>query len=450
MATSSTRTESVPALRRGLTRRLAPKSLLARSLLIIVIPLIVLQIVTTVIFFERHWDTVTRRLAGSVAGDIAWIIELLREFPDRQAWIVEQALGRVELRVMLRPGEILPNEEPRTGFGRTSTILAHEMRQRVQRPSRIDSISYEDLIEIRVQLPDAVLEVFAPRKRLFSITTYIFVMWMVGTSLILFGVATVFMRNQVRPIRRLAAAAEGFGTGRDDEDFRPQGAAEVRQAGAAFNLMRERIRRFISQRTEMLAGVSHDLRTPLTRMRLQLALLGDKPEVKELRADVDEMQRMVEGYLAFARGDEPESPTVCSITGLLASVVEQTRQAGTSIDLEASETLHASVRSHQLRRCFANIVENAARHADRVVVRCSADESSAEIVIDDDGPGIPQHLRDDAFRPFVRLDTSRNPTTGGSGLGLAIARDIMQRHGGDIFLEESPLGGLRARLRLPL
>lgn len=447
---SSTRTEAVDRPSRRLIRRLLPRSLLARSLLIIVIPLVLLQVVTTVIFFERHWDTVTRRLAGSVAGDIAFLIEMLREFPDRHDWVFDQARNRIELDASLMPGAILPNQELELGNGRTVQTLATAMRERVRRPYRIDSRSFEDRIEIRVQLRDSVLRIFAPRKRLFSITTYIFVMWMVGTSLILFGVATVFMRNQVRPIRRLAAAAERFGMGRDVEDFRPQGATEVRQAGAAFSLMRRRIKRFIGQRTEMLAGVSHDLRTPLTRMRLQLAMLGDSPEVAELRADVDAMERMVEGYLAFARGDAPEAPVLIDLSGLVAEVVARAARDGLPITLEPGAPAHASIRPHQFRRCLANLIENAGRHADTIAVAYRTDAGNVEITIDDNGPGIAPERREEAFRPFVRLDDSRNPDTGGSGLGLAIARDIMQRHGGDILLESAPLGGLRVRLRLPL
>ncbi len=447
---SSIRTDAPAAVRRSWLRRAMPRSLLARSLLIIVIPLVLLQVVTTVIFYERHWDTVTRRLAGSVAGDVAMMIDMLRAFPDRQDWVFAQARRRIELEATLTPGEILSNVEQPAYTGNAERTLANALRERVRRPHRIDSRSFEDRIEIQVQLREGVLRVLAPRKRLFSVTTYIFVMWMVGTSLILFGVATVFMRNQVRPIRRLAAAAERFGMGRDVEDFRPQGATEVRQAGAAFSLMRRRIKRFIGQRTEMLAGVSHDLRTPLTRMRLQLAMLDDSPEIAELRADVDAMERMVEGYLAFARGDAPETPVMCALDGLVAEVVDRAARDGAPVTLEPADPVQASVRPHQLRRCLANLIENATRHADTVTVTCRADGGSAEIIVDDDGPGIAPERREEAFRPFVRLDDSRNPDTGGSGLGLAIARDIMQRHGGDIYLESAPQGGLRARLRLPL
>jgi two-component system osmolarity sensor histidine kinase EnvZ len=314
----------------------------------------------------------------------------------------------------------------------------------------MDTISFTNQVEVKIQLEDGVLHAVVPLNRLFSSSSYVFILYMVGTSLVLFAVATVFMRNQVRPLRRLATAADRFGKGQDVPDFKPQGATEVRLAAAAFNRMRARIQRQITQRTEMLAGVSHDLRTPLTRMKLQLAMLGDATEIEELKGDVAEMERMVEGYLAFARGEGTEKPAETDLGLLLRDVVGDARREGTAVDLHVEDRLVALVRPNALRRCLVNLVSNAARFASQVWIRAGQVGDMIEITVDDDGPGIPADRREDVFKPFFRLEGSRNPMTGGTGLGLTIARDVIRSHGGDLVLLDAPTGGLRARLSLPL
>jgi two-component system osmolarity sensor histidine kinase EnvZ len=334
------------------------------------------------------------------------------------------------------------------------TILDHRLtkalKESVGRPFLIDTRSLAKEVEIQVQLADGVLRVLAPRERLFSSTTYIFIMWMVGSSIVLFVVAMLFMRNQVKPIRRLAQAADSFGKGRDVADFKPEGATEVRQAAAAFLQMRDRIKRQIRQRTEILAGVSHDLRTPLTRMKLQLAMLGETPEAENLESDVAAMERMVEGYLAFARGEGVERPQPTEVSGLLRDVVAQMRRDGGVIDLHVEQAMTVPLRPETMRRCLSNLIANAQRHGEHVSVRAGPRDRAVEITIDDDGPGIPADLRQEVFRPFYRLEGSRNPETGGVGLGLTIARDVVRNHGGDLVLEDAPGGGLRARIWLPV
>jgi two-component system osmolarity sensor histidine kinase EnvZ len=260
------------------------------------------------------------------------------------------------------------------------------------------------------------------------------------------------MRNQIRPIRRLAIAARSFGMGREVDDFRPEGAAEVRQAAEAFRQMRERLRGQFAQRTEMLAGVSHDLRTPLTRMKLQLAMLGDGEEIGELKSDVLDMERMVEGYLAFARGEGTEAPISTDLLALVADVVLAEKRDGSALAfvLPGQENLVMEVRPQALKRALENLITNAKRYANSVVVALEISDETVQIMVDDDGPGIPSESREDVFKAFFRLDTSRNPETGGAGLGLTIARDIARNHGGDLVLEDAPAGGLRARIRLPV
>ena len=318
------------------------------------------------------------------------------------------------------------------------------------KPFKVDWDSLDRHVAISVQLTDGVLHVIANRKRLFSSTTYVFVIWMTGTAMILFGVAAIFMRNQVRPIRRLAAAADNFGKGRDVPSFKPEGATEVRRAAAAFIVMRDRIQRQISQRTDMLAGVSHDLKTPITRMKLQLEMLSGVSGVEHLKSDLAEMERMLGAYLAFARGEGDEQPAPTNLSRMLDEVVSQARRNGTVIDLHTEGDIVVPVRPNAFKRCVTNLVDNAHRYAAHVSVRAGRRGETVEITVDDDGPGIPEDRREEAFRPFYRLENSRNQQTGGVGLGLTIARDVIRGHGGDIVLGNSPAGGLRARVVLPV
>jgi two-component system, OmpR family, osmolarity sensor histidine kinase EnvZ len=431
-------------------KRYLPTSLLGRSLLILVVPLILLQLVSGIIFFETHWDKITLRLARSVAGDIAAVVNLLRinPAPEDRAWILNIAANNMQLVVTVRDKAVLKNTTL-VADSLMERMLIRAMKDYVNKPFQIDTKSIPRHVAIDVQVPNAVLHVVTSRKRLFSSTAYVFVAWMVGTSLILFGVATIFMRNQVKPIRRLAQAADDFGKGREVGAFKPEGASEVRQAAAAFMAMRERIVRQIRQRTDMLAGVSHDLRTPLTRMRLQLEMLGDGAG-DDLKADVIEMEHMLEGYLAFARGEGGEDPVPTDVSMLLNDVVQQARRKGGMIDLHTEGELRVPLRPMDFRRCITNILENAMRHAEHVTVRAGLRINAVELVVDDDGPGIPEDQREDVFKPFYRIEGSRNPDTGGVGLGLSIARDAVRRLGGEISLENSSLGGLRVRIVLPL
>ncbi|MDX1484535.1 MAG: ATP-binding protein [Alphaproteobacteria bacterium] len=432
-------------------KRFLPRTLLGRSLLIIVSPLILLQIISAWVFFERHWDTVSVRLARGLAGDIAATMALLRENPGPEGRKATFTFAHTHFRIRasLKEKAILKNATPTANPDRLERVLRKALNDRMSLPLAIDSRSFDRDVIIDIQLPDGVLHLIAPRKRLFTSTTYLFVALMAGSSLILFAVAMMFMRNQIRPIRRLAMAADALGKGREVSVFRLQGATEVRQAANAFNRMRERLQRQVTQRTEMLAGVSHDLRTPLTRMKLQLAMLEDTPGVEELKDDVEEMERMVEGYLAFARGEGNEPMTRTNLRELVEDVVAAARRAGGIVDYTAEGALTLAVRKEDLRRCIANLISNATQYGTRAAVGVVRKPDSVELTIDDDGPGIPEDKHETVFRPFSRLEQSRNVETGGVGLGLTIARDVVHAHGGDIALSKSPLGGLRVRLILP-
>ena len=433
-------------------KQFLPRTLFGRSVMIIVTPLVLLQVVSTWVFYDRHWDTVTRRLASAVAGEIASVIDNRRNFPgeENQDWVFYSAGANLGLRINVRKDDILPNSPRTTGSSTLDELLGNALRERVRRPFHMDTFSHDREVRIQVQLPDGVMDIVVDRERLFSSTTYIFVMWMVGTSLLLFAIATIFMRNQVRPIRRLATAVDNFGKGREDSDFKPEGSTEIRQAAAAFNLMRERIQRTMNQRTEMLAGISHDLRTPLTRMKLQLAMVSDSPEIADLRSDVEEMEKMVEEYLAFARGESAEQVATTNVSAILRDIANGARVNETPVDLRAKDRIFIPLKPNGFKRAVTNLVNNALLYGNSVAVEVTEIKGAIQITVDDDGPGIPEEEREEVFKPFYRLDSARSPDTAGSGLGLTIARDVIRAHGGDLTIEDSPLGGARIRLRLPI
>jgi two-component system osmolarity sensor histidine kinase EnvZ len=320
----------------------------------------------------------------------------------------------------------------------------------------IDSQSHPDQVDIRIQLDGGVMHILAESKRVMSTNTHVWVLWMIGTSLVFLSVAILFLRNQIRPIERLADVAEAYGKGRDVVDFRPSGATEVRRASLAFLEMKERISRFVQQRTEMLAGVSHDLRTPLTRMKLELAMMKEDASILALKGDLEEMEHMLEEYLAFARGQAGEGAIETDLGHLLRDTTANAQRKADAkspaktITVNVPTVLSLEVRPNAVRRCVTNLIENAVRHGSVIEVNATEGASSIDIAVEDNGPGIPEERREEAFRPFHRLDSGRSLVTGGAGLGLAIARDIARGHGGDILLETSHLGGLRAVLRLPI
>ncbi len=429
-----------------------PKGLYARALLIIIAPMVILQSVVAFVFMERHWNVVTQRLSASVVQDIAALIDIYRGYPQDadQAQIRRIAQERLGLSVDFLPLTDMPPPGPKPFFSLLDQALSDELRKQIGRPYWIDTVGKSALLEIRVQLDNNVMRVFARRSAAYASNSEIFLLWMVGTSTVLLIVAIIFLRNQIKPILRLADAAESFGKGREAPNFRPRGAREVRRAAAAFIEMKTRIERAMEQRTAMLAGVSHDLRTVLTRFKLELALIDDSPEIDGMKKDVDEMARMLEAYLAFARGDSGEvsAPTD------MAEFLEELRLDAERHGHKTSVVFHGppivTVRPAAFKRCLANLVSNAARFAPSIEITGHRDHRYLTVTVDDDGPGIPSGMREEVFKPFLRLDDARNQDEGGTGLGLAIARDIARSHGGDIALGDSPLGGLRATVSVPV
>lgn len=435
---------------------LLPKGLYARALLIIITPIVVLEGVIAFAFMERHWQAVTRRLSEATARDIAALIDVYEDLPkrDRDQKMIDLARERLGLTLEVLPQGDLPPPQPKPFFAVLDRALSNELRRNVQLPFWIDTVGESKNVEIRIKTEDSILRFVATRSQTYASNSHIFLLWMVGTSVILLTVAILFLRNQIRPILRLADAADAFGKGRSiPEDFRPRGAREVRQAAVAFLQMRERIRTHVDQRTTMLAGVSHDLRTVLTRFKLELALLGDTPETRALSADVNEMQHMLEDYLAFAKGDGGEEAKPTNLRELLQEIYVESQIYGSSIELKLrkrDQDLVLPIKRQAFKRAITNLVTNAARFGDQIIIRAATEGTWVRIEVDDNGPGIPASERENVFRPFYRLDHARNQDEGNSGLGLAIARDIAKSHGGEISLGQSSMGGLRAIISLPL
>jgi two-component system osmolarity sensor histidine kinase EnvZ len=448
--------EKVASLWRRAARRLAswlPKGLYARSLLIVILPMVLLQSAVAYFFMERHWQLTTSQLSAAVTREIAALIDVYETLPQAVAKDEVQriALEKLDLDVAFLPREPLPPILPKPFFSLIDPLnnaLSAQLA-RLARPFWLDTVGQSSFIEIRIQLDDAVMRVVARRSAAYASNSHIFFVWMLTASLFLIAVAIAFLRNQIRPILKLAEAAEDFGKGRE-VDYRPTGAREVRQAGRAFIDMKRRVARTLEQRTTMLNGVSHDLRTILTRFKLSLALMEESEETDDLKKDVSEMERMLEAYLAFARGDLSETSAMVDMRALLEDLKADAERHGHATALRLEGETQARVRPNALRRCLTNLVTNAQRHGDKLAITMISDERYLTIAVEDDGPGIPADKRDLVFRPFFRLDEARNLDEAGSGLGLAIARDIARAHGGDITLGDSAMGGLKASLRIPV
>ena len=428
-----------------------PKGLYARSLIIIITPVVLLQAIVAFVFMERHFQVVTARLTAAVVADIASIIDIIETYPQDKDFSQAERIAkeRMGLNVAVLPPGRLPPAGPKPFFSQLDQTFSREITRQIGRPFWIDTVGRSNLVEIRIQLDSRVLRVFARRSQTYASNSLIFISWMVGTSLVLLAIAIIFLRNQIRPILQLASAVDSFGKGRPVPDFRPRGAREVRQATIAFHEMRGRVERQIEQRTAMLAGVSHDLRTILTRFRLQLALIEDSTDVDALKKDVDDMNRMLEGYLAFARGDAGEETAPTDIDMLLREIGQEAKISGHETRISFAGDPVVKIRPQGFKRCLVNLVRNACRHGDAVAIAGVHQDGHLTITVDDDGPGVPLEERDAIFKPFYRLDAARNIDESGTGLGLPIARDIARSHGGDITLDDSPMGGLRVTVSIP-
>jgi two-component system, OmpR family, osmolarity sensor histidine kinase EnvZ len=433
--------------------RHSPQTLFARALIIIVVPMLLLQALSAWWFYSQRGDNVTNRLAILLVRDLRMLIALRTEFPDdaHRAWIISRSAQDLLLFVSFRKGIVRPFKDPEY-FDIAAREVQGALEADLKRNYYIDNNIGGGQMLIEIQLNDGdVMDVLVPHVRLTFGSSFAYVVAQVGLGLVLFGLAIWFMHRELVPIAHLGVAADALGKGRDVPDFAFSGGTrEVRNAATAFHTMRIRLRRSIQQRTEMLAGVSHDLRTPLTRMKLSLALLPESPETKELSDDVSDMERMIEGYLAFARGEGDEDPIPADLSEILEDVAAGARRDNADVEVTWQGDMNVQLRPLAIKRCLTNLVSNALRYGTMVQLQAVRGRTSVEITIEDNGPGIPPDKYEDVFRPFFRLDESRNVDTGGVGLGLTIARDVARSHGGDVALAPSSLGGLRVAVRIPI
>ncbi len=434
-----------------------PKGLYARAMLIIIAPIVLLESVVAFTFMERHWAQTTERLSEATARDIAAVVDIYENFPldgdySKLTDVAQSKLGLTSFSIL--PEGELPTTQDKPFFGLLERKLSEQIRNQVRKPFWIDTVGRSNLVEIRVKVDTAILRIIAPRNQIYASNSHIFLVWMVGTSVVLLLAATQLLSNQIRPILKLADAADSFGKGRGvPHDFKPRGAREVRLAAEAFLAMRDRITQHVEQRTHMLAGVSHDLKTVLTRFKLELEMMRSSDSVDGMKADVIEMQQMLEEYLAFTRGDGGEQLTDTNVRELLQEVADDAAHFDAPITLDLPRRRRDVIiplKRQAMKRALINLVSNAARYGDKVLIRSSIDRTRLQIDVEDDGPGIPADERENVFKPFYRIDHARNVDQGHVGLGMAIARDIAKSHGGDIELGRSALGGLQVTLRVPL
>lgn len=433
----------------SLLKPFIPKGLFARSLLIIVLPVAVMQILVTYMFFDLHWEQVSRRLSEGAAGDVALVTRQYIAAPQELPQLIENARADLRLSVVLRPDESLPNVTRAAVIPAFDRTLQRALAGSVGQPFWFDTTRYPDYVDIRVAVPGGVLRFLAYRDRVFASTGEIFLLWLIGATVLLATISVLFIRNQVRPMERLADAAERFGRG-ENVELKPAGSLEVRRATLSFLQMRSRIARHLEQRTNLLAGVSHDLRTPLTRLKLQLAMMPASPDIADARGDIVEMEGMLDEYLTFAQGQWSEEPELIDLADIMRDIVVDSARAGRNIhDKDVSRALPMTGRPIALKRCLSNLVENALSFGHNVGLSSHLSEGQIIVHVDDDGPGIAEENYEEALKPFSRLDPARNQNRKGVGLGLALANDAARSHGGSLTLDKSPLGGLRATLRLP-
>ena len=425
-------------------RSFLPRGLYGRAALILVAPIVVIQLLVSVAFIQRHFEGVTRQMTAGVVLELRLVQKALGHSLD-EAQDLAEVLG-LQLGA---PGDV-PVADARALWDFTGIVVQRQLYDGVPGVQGVDLLTYRGEVLLRMGQGAAAVDVRIPRRRVSASNPHQLLVLMVLASLVLTLIAYVFLRNQLRPIKRLSEAAEAFGKGRN-VPYRPRGAEEVRAAGAAFLDMRARIERQIEQRTLMLSGVSHDLRTPLTRMRLELSMFDPSPEVEALLHDLADMERMLDGFLAFARGDATEQPVPCDPVDVVRAAVERARRAGLRVALrDDGPVAPLLMRPDAVARALDNLIANAGRHADRAEVSLISDAASVTVIVEDDGPGIPPERRAEAMRAFTRLDSARDPNRGGGvGLGLAIVADIAHSHGGALRLGDSGLlGGLKAELLL--
>ena len=428
-------------------KKIIPSTLIGRSIIIIFVPIIIIVLLTSFVFYQTSWSIISKRLTESVAADINVLVKLINsDLTDNAINIANQDF-KMKISI-IKDKQLLSSK-----FSLNSGILSKRLNQSLSNLKKkfdYDLSNLEEGVLIYIQIEEDILEINVDKDRLYSESAFVFLLWMIFASIILFFMSYFLMSRQLRPLKRLAIIAETFGRGLDAPDIKTAGAYEIRQTANAFNQMRTRIKRFLKQRTEMLAGVSHDLRTPLTRMKLQISLMKDEKAKSELEVDVNEMTSMLDSYVSFVKTESPEPIETIIINELIGDIVKTVEKNGVELTIKEKNTIQTSGRQIQLKRAFNNIIDNSQRYAKKIEIILYTNEKDCVIEFNDDGEGIPRDKYEDVFKPFFTLDPSRNKLKGESGLGLTITRDIIRSHGGDVKLSDSNLGGLQLKVLLPL
>ena len=428
-------------------KKIVPLSLLGRSIIIIFVPIIILVIITSSIFYQTSWNIISKRLTQSVVADINVIVKLINQNLKDEAIDIAKEDFKMKIKIQKNSNIDKINSQKQGG------ILSKRLKQALidlKKPFVYDLNNIDDGVKIIIQLDNDLLTINVDKDRLYSEAAFVFLLWMMFASVVLLFFSYFFMNKQIRPLKRLAIIAETFGRGLDAPELKSAGASEIRQTANAFNQMRTRIKRFLKQRTDMLAGVSHDLRTPLTRMKLQLSLLKDEKAKKELELDINEMTAMLNSYVSFVRSEAPEPIENINLNNFLKEIVKNRDNKNFEINFMERNIIKTSGRPLQLKRAFQNIIDNSIRYANKINIEIYENDEGCCIILEDNGPGIPKDNYEDIFKPFFTLDPSRNKLKGESGLGLSITRDIIRSHGGDIRLNKSKLGGLKSVIQLPI
>ena len=423
-----------------------PKGLYSRSLLIIIVPVVVLQGILTFVFLDRHWQLVTRKLSSAVASEIATFVDVAPSLGLNK--VVELSKKFYDAEVNYMPNQKLINNPPKP-INLVENTLSKELSKIMTDNFWVDAHTYEKRVIVQIEKKEGIYEFTIPRRNVYATNSHIFLVWMVISSLLLVSVAVIFMRQQIKPIEKLSKAAQQFGLGKKMENFKPSGATEVRRAAEAYLKMQERIERFIEQRTLMLAGVSHDLRTPLTRLKLQLEMLSDDKTNIELLSDVNEMQKMLENYLDFAEDVTREKAIKTDLKQMIKEIInsESIENKVIEFNVKNDKPIFFECRAIAMKRCITNLLNNACSYGDDIRVALEKKKDVIDISIEDNGPGIDKTDYDKAIKPFIRLDSSRNQNIPGSGLGLSISQDITSNHGGKLIMSRSNLGGLKVQLK---
>ena len=427
-------------------KKILPKRLFYRSLLIVAVPIIGLQLIISIVFFDSLWIKTNKGMTRALVGEIRTFINAYENEEYDKEFLILVFREHLDFNVKFEPLKILPSKDKERRYSPIDRTLRRELKAKFTN-YWFDTTSYKDLIDLKIKYEDGYFQFYVPKERVTSSSARIFALWITMPAFLLIAISIIFLKNQTRPIISLAKASEKFGRGEEVEEFRPSGALEIRQAGYEFDKMRKRITRHLNQRSEMLSGISHDLRTPLTRIKLQLAFIKDKEISNKLSNDVSEMEKMLNEYLQFASSSSEEKTETFDISELLKSTV--IRYEKKEIITDIPERVFLDGRKNLIGRCFNNLIDNSIKYSNNILISLKKSANSIIIIIDDDGPGIPKNERENVFKPFYKIDKSRSDSKSSVGLGLSIASDIIRSHGGNISLETSPANGLRTKIFLP-